>query len=207
VELENNEILLIFKVTDTGIGIKKEDMSKLFNTFTQLGYNETSLLTFGVGLGLAISRNLCRAMGGDIDVVSTYGEGSTFIATIPQKTADRTYHLKIENPDKENILLYETREPYINSLAYSFHNLNIKYKTVQTHSDFIKEIAKGEYTYLFVASSLIEGALQTVRQIGSEIKTVLLAEYGSMTAKYNVRTMAMPVSTYSIISIIENKEM
>ncbi|MDR2434218.1 MAG: response regulator [Treponema sp.] len=75
---------LCFTVTDTGIGIKPEDLDKLFGEFRQFDKNKNQGIE-GTGLGLAITRNLCRLMGGYITVSSVYGEGSTFIANIPQE--------------------------------------------------------------------------------------------------------------------------
>jgi signal transduction histidine kinase len=70
------------RVADTGIGIKPEDLEKLFRPFTQV---ETGLTRQyeGTGLGLSISKRLVSLMGGEIDVKSEWGKGSTFSFTIP----------------------------------------------------------------------------------------------------------------------------
>jgi PAS domain S-box-containing protein len=72
-----------FSVMDTGIGIKEEDLGKLFRKFEQLdsGYTRKSK---GTGLGLAISKQLVELHGGKIAVESRYGEGSTFTFFIPR---------------------------------------------------------------------------------------------------------------------------
>jgi signal transduction histidine kinase/CheY-like chemotaxis protein/HPt (histidine-containing phosphotransfer) domain-containing protein len=77
-------ILLIITITDTGKGIKEEDIARLFGDFVQVDEVANKGIQ-GTGLGLAITKNLVQAMGGDIDVVSEYGKGSTFIIKIPQK--------------------------------------------------------------------------------------------------------------------------
>jgi len=69
-------VLLYFDVSDTGIGISPEDLSKLFTPFQQVG--EVARRTEGTGLGLAISRNLANLMGGTLTVTSTLGVGSEF---------------------------------------------------------------------------------------------------------------------------------
>ncbi len=69
-------------VSDTGIGIKKEDMGKLFNKFQQIE-SATYRKYGGTGLGLAISKELVELHGGRIWAESKYGEGSTFIFQIP----------------------------------------------------------------------------------------------------------------------------
>ena len=75
-------------VSDTGIGIKPEDLAKLFNAFQQVDMQVTRKKG-GTGLGLFISRQLVRGMGGELSVSSVYGEGTTFAITLPQ-TLDRT---------------------------------------------------------------------------------------------------------------------
>ncbi|MDR2006280.1 MAG: response regulator, partial [Acidaminococcales bacterium] len=73
---------LCFKVKDTGIGIKSENIKKLFSPFEQLDLRKEKNIA-GTGLGLAISDRLCAAMGGGISVESVYGEGSVFTVRLP----------------------------------------------------------------------------------------------------------------------------
>jgi signal transduction histidine kinase/CheY-like chemotaxis protein len=92
-------ILLSFEVADTGIGIRQEDMEKLFGSFSQIDSVKNQGIE-GTGLGLAISRNLCRMMGGEITVRSVYGEGSVFTAVIPQEVADiQPFKQQAEDPE------------------------------------------------------------------------------------------------------------
>lgn len=81
---EGEEVVLDWSVKDTGIGIKEEDISKLFGAFSQVNA-EQNRNKEGTGLGLAISRQLVHLMGGEIGVRSTYGKGSEFYFSIPQK--------------------------------------------------------------------------------------------------------------------------
>ena len=76
---------LIISVQDTGIGIRKEDMGRLFTRFERVGLTETGGVVEGTGLGLAIIKNLLDMMGGSVSVDSRFGEGSVFTVTIPQK--------------------------------------------------------------------------------------------------------------------------
>ena len=73
---------LVFSVVDTGIGISKEQISKIFQAFSQAEISTTSKFG-GTGLGLAISRHICEMMGGDIVVKGAIGQGATFTVSLP----------------------------------------------------------------------------------------------------------------------------
>lgn len=76
-----------FSIRDTGIGMKAEQLSKLFQEFTQADSSTTKKYG-GTGLGLAISRRFCRMMGGDITVESEPEKGSTFRVWLPRRVVE-----------------------------------------------------------------------------------------------------------------------
>ncbi len=80
---DKDNLALKFVVEDTGIGIKPENISLLFNSFSRVEDNTTHKIE-GTGLGLSIVHNLVTLMKGEVKVESTYGEGSVFTVTIPQ---------------------------------------------------------------------------------------------------------------------------
>lgn len=82
-----NDHTMQFEIADTGIGIRNEDLSRLFHPFTQLDASSTRSFG-GTGLGLAISRRLAKMLGGNIRVESTYGIGSKFTLTIASGEPD-----------------------------------------------------------------------------------------------------------------------
>ena len=78
---------VVFRVSDTGIGMTPEQVSKLFQPFTQADASTTRKYG-GTGLGLAISKRFCQMMGGDLTVASAPLQGSTFTVTLPAQPAD-----------------------------------------------------------------------------------------------------------------------
>lgn len=84
-ERQNDDgLLLKISVQDTGIGIREEDMGKLFESFQRID-EEANRNIEGTGLGMNITMSLLKMMGGDMKVDSEYQKGSTFTVSIPQK--------------------------------------------------------------------------------------------------------------------------
>lgn len=125
--IENGDTIhLVISVKDTGIGIKKEDIDKLFQKFERVDLQQNSTVE-GSGLGLAITKNLLELMNGTIKVESVYGNGSTFTATIPQKVVSTepvgdfkmkfeksvqeadVYHEAFRAPDAHILIVDDTR--------------------------------------------------------------------------------------------------
>lgn len=113
--------LLIISVQDTGKGIKQESIGRLFSKFDRLDVERNTTIE-GTGLGLAITKNLVEMMGGKINVQSTYGKGSLFIAQIPQKISI------LNAPNKEEIELLDVAPLYGTKkiLLVDDNKLNIK---------------------------------------------------------------------------------
>jgi signal transduction histidine kinase/CheY-like chemotaxis protein len=87
VRLDSADGHVVFDVKDTGIGMTEEQIGRLFRDFAQADVS-TSRRFGGTGLGLALSRRLCRLMGGDVTVTSEPDRGSTFTIRLPAEVAD-----------------------------------------------------------------------------------------------------------------------
>ena len=108
-DLNKNISNLIITCRDTGRGIKKENISKLFTKFERLDI-EKNTTTEGTGLGLAITKALVDMMGGNINVQSQFGQGSIFIINLPQKIS------KISKQMTEEELMDTARKLYSNKI-------------------------------------------------------------------------------------------
>ena len=84
--LKEHRVKLIMSVKDTGIGIRQEDLPKLFHSFERVNMNETQTIQ-GAGLGLTLVRYLLELMGGTVRAESEYGKGSTFTVELTQQLA------------------------------------------------------------------------------------------------------------------------
>ncbi len=109
-KVEKENIELLFEIRDTGIGIPKDKIDRLFKAFSQVN-SSTTRKYGGTGLGLAISEKLVHLMNGKIDVRSTPGVGTTFFFTIKTRIgvkASRTYtHLTTVHLENKRILVVD----------------------------------------------------------------------------------------------------
>ncbi len=85
----NDTCKMIFTVKDTGIGIKEEDLDKLFQPFLRFDEVKNNMIQ-GTGLGLSLAKQFAEKMGGTITCSSKYGEGTVFTFTIDQKIVEST---------------------------------------------------------------------------------------------------------------------
>ena len=104
--ISENQLRIEFLVTDTGIGIKQEDMGKLFSYFSQVDTTRNRKVE-GTGLGLALSKRLTSLMNGDITVTSEYGVGSTFKVEVQQELLEAYDESEKENADGYQAYIYE----------------------------------------------------------------------------------------------------
>ena len=132
---KGNVCTLFITVQDTGRGIKKEDIDKLFTKFERLDV-EKNTTTEGTGLGLAITKHLVNTMGGKINVQSIYKSGSIFMVTIPQKISKMSDTSIKTNVSKEitndvdysnmTILVVDDNKLNIKVAIRSLNGLNFK---------------------------------------------------------------------------------
>lgn len=161
--LKNDEILLKVAVTDSGIGIKPEDMNKLFTTFQRLDETKNRGVE-GTGLGLHLTRNLITLMNGIMHVESVYGVGSTFSFEIIQKLVDATpidlsssdekavqkkYQVSFIAPDS-NILVVDDNKVNLAVFKGLLKNTKIQIDTAISGSDALNKVTEKHYDLIFL---------------------------------------------------------
>ncbi|MBE5877751.1 MAG: response regulator [Lachnospiraceae bacterium] len=152
--LSADEIMLKVSVADTGIGIHKKDIEKLFESFQQLDSKRNRNVE-GTGLGLPISRKLLTLMGGDMEIESEYGSGSTFSFYLPQKVVNSAACVNLTTDTSSIKAAYLITNPYLKAqLERDFARLGINSLEYSKKCD-MNSLDKDKPNFVFVGSALI----------------------------------------------------
>lgn len=197
-QMDAGNIELNISVEDTGIGIKKEDRSKLFQSFQQLDSKRNRNIE-GTGLGLAISKQLLHLMNGDIWVESEYEKGSKFSFSIPQKVVDETPSISVKEPDSclvvsmiSNAYVRENFKKDVESLGVECRELHSGKELAALQSD--------KDSYLFVDKSMFTVDVEAFVRENPQITTVLLIDFFD-TAKYEMENLHIVKKPLFILAI------
>jgi signal transduction histidine kinase/CheY-like chemotaxis protein len=201
---EKDGLPIVITVTDTGIGIKEEDMDSLFKSFVRLDMTVNKSIE-GSGLGLSITRSVCEAMGGSVTASSVYGKGSVFTAIIPQNPVDIERLAVVDNPKLKVVLLYDHRPEYHKSLEETLRALWVVVVTADSDDDFLKKLSDGGFSYAFVSEPALEKGRSVIKERSLNTVLVLLLEIGKATPAENVMILSMPAYAVPVANILNGK--
>jgi len=164
---------LTMKVEDTGVGIREEDLPKLFNAFEQLDKVKNRSIV-GTGLGLSICKSLVEMMGGDIIAESDYGHGTTFTITLPIVLSNEEA-IRIQESDKEEliisapdakVLITDDNEFNLKVTSGLLHLMEITADTANSGFEAIDMVQKKDYDIVFMDHMMPEmDGIETVQKI------------------------------------------
>lgn len=157
--LEEDRVKIIFRVEDTGRGIRKEDQEKMFQPFDRLGETGNYKIE-GYGLGLAITKELVTLMDGQIQVESQVGKGSVFTVSLPQKIGVESeivankeknghYEKKLQIP-QGRILVVDDNTSNLIVVQELLKRTKIKVDMAKSGKDCLKMIHKKTYQLVFL---------------------------------------------------------
>nr|AGS54080.1 response regulator receiver [uncultured bacterium contig00007] len=171
-----------FEVSDSGIGIKEEDLPKVFNAFMQADMLRNRSKE-GTGLGLFITMSLIEMMGGHITVDSVYGQGTTFHFTIPKVLGDEKQIQQVVGVDSSitapdaKILVVDDNTINLNVACGLLGLCKIKADTALSGREAIEKVKKTQYDIIFMDHMMpvMDGIEATKIIRGMGIKTPIIA--------------------------------
>jgi len=158
---KENVCRLIISVKDSGIGIKKDNIDKLFTKFERLDL-EKNMTIEGTGLGLAITKKLVELMNGKIVVDSTYGKGSTFTVAIDQKIINKKKVKVVEakvvkklSVKGKTVLIVDDNLINLKVAARLLEGYKVKTECVSSGFECLKKIEEGNHYDLILMDDMM----------------------------------------------------
>ena len=163
---QDEQMMLVITVKDTGIGISKENLEKLFTQFTRFDMEKNRNIE-GTGLGLSLAKRLTDLMQGTIEVQSIYGVGSSFTVTIPQQVIDAEpigdfhqkyssivdkagkYHQSFEAPDAR-ILVVDDTSVNLKVIVNLLKSTKMKVDTATSGRQCLEMVSQIAYDLIFM---------------------------------------------------------
>ncbi|MDR1577006.1 MAG: response regulator [Deltaproteobacteria bacterium] len=198
-----DDLTLSIKVSDTGVGIKLEDLGRLFGDFERLDLAENKNIE-GTGLGLAIARNLCQLMGGDIQVTSEYGQGSVFTVILPQKIDNPTPVALVEKASEKAVLVFERRAIYAKSMIATLDNLNVRHCLVNSYPSFYEALEKFDLTHMIMPVSVYIGLQNSLKERDISAPVGLTTEDIHPFGLDNARYLFTPIYSRPLAAFLNN---
>ena len=180
--VSDDQILLKFTISDTGIGMKEEDMDKLFSPFSRIEEKRNRSIE-GTGLGMSIVKQLLKLMDSDLRVKSVYGEGSEFSFDIKQTvinweptgdvfarqeedTADRNEYHALFTAPSAHILVVDDTEVNLAVFVNLLKETKVDIDTATSGKSAIALVASKDYDVIFIDHMMPEmDGVETLRKI------------------------------------------
>lgn len=208
-------INLILKVRDTGIGMREEDLEKIFTSFNQVD-TKRNRQEGGVGLGMAISKIIVEKMNGVISVKSRIGQGTSVTAVIPQKVVDERPIIHIENPDQINMLIYISmeqfeltaiRDEYFSNIRNMLSQLEVEGHICRNLNELKRRVEGEKPTHIFIGRVDYLEDPAYFNDLSEKTKVVMLIDHWEekFIERDTIIRLFKPFYLLPIVSVLNNE--
>ena len=207
--LDADEILLSVSVEDTGIGIKDENLGKVFESFSQVD-SKRNRSSGGTGLGLAISKELLSLMDGSLHVESEYKKGSVFSFKLPQRVIDHTPSMGIQDPGKYLVIGIFDNEYLLGGFTWDASKLGVSSMNIASDADLSMAVETaekrnpGRKIYVFIEHKLFDEEKKEYFRTHPDKTVVVVTDYYSRLEKDlpNLMVTKKPMSAMNMALIL-----
>lgn len=184
---ESYGLNLSISVTDTGIGMREENIEKLFTSYNQADTRRNRQGS-GIGLGIAISRLLAQRLGGVITVRSKEGKGSTFTLVVPQKIVMETPIVVMEKNTAPSVAYYfnmeqfrmaEIRDAYTSMIGNLITGLGVSCQACLNLDDLKRRVDRKIYTHVFISYAEYYEDPEYFRKLAEQVKLAVVLDVNS----------------------------
>ena len=212
---EEYGVNLHVSVRDSGIGIERADMEKIFTSFSQVN-SKRNREADGVGLGLAITQALVSSMGGFMTLESEPGSGSEFQFTIPQKVLDEAPIVSIKdknnlfaacyiNLDKYNYTV--VREGYENCIHHIASQFGFPFRICRNLPELKRRMERETYTHIFIGWEEYAEDRVFFDKLCTERNVILLLDYDQeLSVPGNMLRIYKPFTVLSIAAVFNGQK-
>ncbi len=212
---EEYGVNLHVSVRDSGIGIERADMEKIFTSFSQVN-SKRNREADGVGLGLAITQALVSSMGGFMTLESEPGSGSEFQFTIPQKVLDEAPIVSIKdknnlfaacyiNLDKYNYTV--VREGYENCIHHIASQFGFPFRICRNLPELKRRMERETYTHIFIGWEEYAEDRVFFDKLCAERNVILLLDYDQeLSVPGNMLRIYKPFTVLSIAAVFNGQK-
>ncbi|MCR5734675.1 MAG: response regulator [Lachnospiraceae bacterium] len=203
----NNEVDLIFDVTDTGRGIDEKDMAMITGLPVKKNhrYKDSVALEYA-GIGLNICREIIEKLDGNINVNSEYGDGTTIMAVIPQQIESEEKIVSVNEGGQYNILIFENNIKQSMHLEAVIKSLSVKVFPARLFGVFSEELRSGSYTHLFISN---ENYIANREFIEKNIKDAVLVIISDLSASLSLNensyAIMRPVHLINVANVLNGE--
>lgn len=212
---ESYGVNLCVVVRDTGIGMKEENLEKLFTSFNQVDTTR-SRQEGGIGLGLALSQAIVQKMGGVITVRSEYGKGTTIKFVIPQKVVDERPIVSIKEREKINAAVYlnveqfemtQMRDDYVGAITHMIEQLQVRCQMCPNLSALKRRTVTESFSHVFISLTEYREDKEYFDELSKRLKLVVVLDSFDMDliTNRNIVLLAKPLYILPIATIINGE--
>ena len=203
---QGQSVTLTISVKDTGVGIKREDLQRIFGDFIRFDNSRNKNIE-GTGLGLSITKSLCTLMGGDVTVGSEFGKGSVFTAIIQQSYSVRERIAEVTYTKNLRVLIFFDNVHYSRSIAVTLSDLGVNSLVENIRENFFELIKNGGsvYSHVFFPAYMLKDVAKALKEHAPNTVPVILRNMADTERYGNCATLDMPAYCVSVANLLNGK--